>query len=133
MKKKKEKSTVTAQNVISVIRPIVFVILIGTIYLFFFQKFGWGIPCIFRLVTGRMCPGCGMTHAIAEIANGNFTMALQYNALSLTVLPVMCIYIIFRIINEKIIKHDGFYKWEYVLIISVFIIVVGYWIVRNRV
>ncbi|MFR5953682.1 MAG: DUF2752 domain-containing protein [Coprococcus sp.] len=42
-----------------------------------------GIPCFFYKITGYKCPGCGMTHALSEIWNGNFRSALGIQRIEL--------------------------------------------------
>ena len=57
-----------------------------------------------------------MTHALSEIWNGNFRSAWEYNALSFTVLPIVCIYLLYRSVREAMGKAEGFYIWEYILL-----------------
>ncbi len=45
--------------------------------------------CLFRNLTGRKCPGCGMTRAISSAAHGNFPQALRHNRLVVIVLPIL--------------------------------------------
>ena len=41
-----------------------------------------GLPlCGFRWITGYRCPLCGMTHALAALAQGRWSEALAWNAL----------------------------------------------------
>ena len=42
---------------------------------------GRGFPCPFRALTGCLCPGCGMTHALAALFRLNIREALVQNAL----------------------------------------------------
>ena len=35
--------------------------------------------CVFYHLTGRKCPGCGMTRAFANLLRGNWERALDYN------------------------------------------------------
>ena len=129
----KEKSFEVLHNVIKIAKPIIVLIILGFLYLFFFQRFEIGIPCIFRKLTGYKCPGCGMTHAMVEIWNGRYETAMQYNALSLTVLPIACVYLFYRYIHCEIKKREGFYIWEYVLLIVLFATVLGYGYMRNQI
>ena len=115
-----------------VFKPVLVLFLVGLAYLFIFQKFNLGIPCLFRELTGYKCPGCGMTHALSEVWNLNFYGAWSYNALSITVLPVVCIYLLFRYVRECLHKRDGFDIWEYVLLVVLFIVVLAYGYVRNK-
>ena len=118
--------------VIGFVKPIIILVLLGFIYLQVFQKFGVGIPCIFYKLTGYKCPGCGMTHALREVWNGNFQNAWEYNPLSVTVFPILCIYLLYRFQKEHFGKGDGFYIWEYILLALLFIVVVLFGYVRNK-
>ena len=42
-----------------------------------FQKAG--IPCLFHLVTGAYCPGCGGTRAAKALVTGHIFQSLRYN------------------------------------------------------
>jgi len=48
---------------------------------------GW--KCPFFAVTGHYCPGCGTVRAVSSLAGGDPISALQSNALTLLVLPVV--------------------------------------------
>lgn len=45
--------------------------------------------CLFKNLTGRPCPGCGMTRAISSASHGNFKQAFSYNKLVVIVLPIL--------------------------------------------
>lgn len=40
-----------------------------------------GIPCIFHLVTGFYCPGCGGTRAVKAFLHGDFAASFRYHPL----------------------------------------------------
>jgi hypothetical protein len=46
--------------------------------------------CLFKAITGRPCPGCGMTRAIASILRGDFQVSLHYNFRVIIVFPLLC-------------------------------------------
>jgi hypothetical protein len=48
-------------------------------YLLFFMRTGVGIPCIVKMLTGWMCPGCGITHALASLLRLEWGAAWQAN------------------------------------------------------
>src|SRR5690348_9209583 len=45
--------------------------------------------CIIKNLTGKNCPGCGMTRAISSASHGQFTQAFRYNKLVVIVLPLL--------------------------------------------
>lgn len=66
--------------------------------------------CLFKAITGKQCPGCGMTRAIASILRGDFQAALHYNFRVIIVFPLLCyvilkeiskLYTVLRIDNER--------------------------------
>lgn len=42
-----------------------------------------GIPCVFHMVTGAYCPGCGGTRAAKALLAGHIFQSIRYN-------PVVC-------------------------------------------
>lgn len=101
------------------------------LYLLVFKTYGAGIPCLFNKITGYKCPGCGMTHALSELTKGNIIGAWKYNSLSITAFPVICLYSLYRIISEKVLRREGFYKWELAFLIIIFFVVILYGCIRN--
>jgi hypothetical protein len=45
--------------------------------------------CIFKLLTGKECYGCGMTRAVLSALHFNFNNAFNYNKLIVIVLPLL--------------------------------------------
>ena len=66
------------------------------------------IPCVFRLITGFVCPGCGVSHMIADIAHLRFYDAVRQNY-GVAVLAVMwgIVGVIYLIFKPKCLKKDG--------------------------
>ena len=57
-----------------------------------YTRFGVGIPCPVRVVTGLYCPGCGMFRAVGALLRGNVWQAIRYNALSVVLLPLLLVF-----------------------------------------
>ena len=62
--------------------------------------------CLFRLMTGLPCPGCGLTHAALALCRGEWKESLRYHPLLLPVLFVLFTALfrkvgIFRILHEN--------------------------------
>lgn len=63
-------------------------ILLLFLYYKIYVTFNVGIPCIFKLVTGLDCPGCGVTRCLFSLINFDLKSALNYNALvTILILP----------------------------------------------
>jgi hypothetical protein len=45
--------------------------------------------CLIRAVTGRPCPGCGMTRAVSAAVHLHPRRAVQHNRLVVVVLPLL--------------------------------------------
>lgn len=48
--------------------------------------------CVFHLLTGLHCPGCGMTRALHAILHGEWRQAVAYNLFFLLILPILVAY-----------------------------------------
>jgi len=79
--------------------------------------------CIFRIITGKKCPGCGMTHAFLSIGKLQFIDAVKFNIFALPFFSVMFLYLL----NPRAKK----YFQSKILLYSILGIALVYWIVRN--
>ena len=72
---------------------------IGLILLLFlyykvYITFNIGIPCIFKLITGLDCPGCGITRCLFSLINFDLKSAFYYNSLvTILLIPFVSYYI----------------------------------------
>lgn len=64
-------------------------LLAGCAYAFLFSKTGLGIPCVFHLVTGLNCPGCGVTRMAASLLRLDLSSAFRANAAVLILSPAI--------------------------------------------
>ena len=53
---------------------------------------GAGIPCVFHLLTGWYCPGCGASRALRALLHFDLGQALRYNAPFAVASPFVGIY-----------------------------------------
>lgn len=65
------------------------VLLGGCAYVVFYQLTGFGIPCLFHLITGLNCPGCGVTRMLVCILHLDFVNAFRSNAVLFCMLPFL--------------------------------------------
>ena len=65
------------------------VLLGGCVYALFYSKTGFGIPCLFHLITGLNCPGCGVTRMLLHLIHFDFVNAFRDNAVLFCMLPFL--------------------------------------------
>lgn len=86
--------------------------------------------CPFLAVTGYYCPGCGTLRAIHALTHGHLGQAFGYNALSMTMVPVLAYWWVTWVIRavrgqpRPEPKHPRLI-WGLAAVIMVF------WVVRN--
>ena len=51
---------------------------IGAGYLYFHNPLKYPLPCLFHVITGLYCPGCGAGRASYNILHGNFLTAWKF-------------------------------------------------------
>lgn len=116
---------------ITVARTVGPLMLLFAIYVVVFTNFGVGLPCIFRTITGLRCPGCGMSHAMAAMVHGDLGEAARENILSVSLLPVLVVFFIFRFIRYINKGKEDFRAWELVFLAACLMVCVAFFVVRN--
>lgn|SRR5690625_2979830 len=100
-------------------------LLIGILYLkVFIPIFNIHIPCVFNVVTGFECPGCGMTRATLALLEGNLYQAFRWNMLIFILIPLYCAYILLS-------KTDKYAKQSRALMVTMLTLSVLFFILRN--
>ena len=61
----------------------------GLFYAFVLIPLGIRVPCLFRLLTGWRCPGCGITDCFLHLLHGQFRAALSDNLGLTAAAPVL--------------------------------------------
>ncbi len=94
-------------------------------YYFISSKTGFYIPCIFRLITGYKCPGCGITHLLFHLCQFDFRNAFISNPLVFIYLPFIVIYFLYfdylYIYNkeDKLVCNIPKFIWVLLLVITI--------------
>jgi hypothetical protein len=106
---------------------------VGSTYLFIFEPGQSGLfpPCLFYLITGLACPGCGTTRGLHQLLHGHFGAAFRFNPLMMVMLPFL-LYALVRhtnaVMRDQPIRGNQLnarYIW------LLFFVIVTFWIVRN--
>ena len=100
-------------------------------YCMLIRRLGVGLPCLFQVVTGLYCPGCGNSRALLALAQLRFGEALQYNYL----MPLEAGFALYAAVRTTAhYLRTGVYRLtvgpEWVGLVFLGILLV-WWVVRN--
>lgn len=91
--------------------------------------------CIFFLTTGLHCPGCGCTRAVHHLLNGRILLALQCNAMFVSVLPWAmleavraCFWFLEIPLPRIMMRRFRLRAWQAV---GIGVAIFAFWILRN--
>lgn len=103
---------------------------LGAVYYVFTTVTHLGIPCVFHMITGLSCPGCGISRMFIRLSKLDFIGAFHANAAVFCLMPLWIVY--------GIIKIFFCPKWtennslpEKILIWSSLVLLIGFGILRN--
>ena len=90
-----------------------------------------GFPCLFHLVTGLYCPGCGGTRAVRYLLHGQMGMSFRYNPIVLYGAAVLAAEGMTWIFS-KLLKKPWLYlaRYNFFLVAGTVILAVN-WIYKN--
>ncbi len=119
------------QRVIKVIKISTVLIAMGCAYAVFFKLTGIGVPCPIRLVTGFLCPGCGMTRMCTSLVMLDFRAAWSYNPVVMCMLPVGIVLFGRGLKRYIVTGKNTTPKWEDAIMVVMIIILLVFGVVRN--
>ncbi len=112
---------------------IVSAAVIGAVFLYLFPPdvYKFYPPCLFHLLTGLYCPGCGTARALFNLFHGNIARAFHYNPLAVLMVPPLGFWFLCQFRFAVTGK-----RWRLPLLRAKFIwlflfIICIYWILRN--
>lgn len=85
-----------------------------------------GYPCLFHIITGLYCPGCGGTRAAILLLNGRIIESIYYNPLILYLaasLPLLALYFLYCRKKKKAMAQ---WLWKAMLYAGMLIIVLNF-------
>lgn len=92
------------------IKVLCIVLGIGVLYLFWVKLTGLAIPCLFRKITGWLCPGCGITTLFLCLSRLDFYGAFRANPFLFVTAPLLAVQIIYY--EYVRIKGKTLPKWN---------------------
>lgn len=104
----------------------------GAVYLYFHDPYDYPLPCIFYVLTGLYCPGCGAGRASYSILHGHFWDAFCYNPLMAVLLPLIGLYVAVRSADWMITGGNHIDRRISVkFLIGVLVVIFVYGVLRN--
>ena len=119
------------RRILKIIFILLFVFTLGVVYSIFYSVTGKGIPCIFHMVTGFLCPGCGVTRMCISILQGNFLEAMKYNFMLFFLSPYIIYILIFDIVQYIKDGKCNHTKCQEVMIYLMIVLLIVFSIIRN--
>lgn len=107
------------------------VLLLGIAYVVLNRLTGWGIPCVFYMTNGSLCPGCGISRMFLALLELDFVRALKCNALVMVLLPFGIVFGLRRWILYVRSGNTELDKAETWMVMIAFGLTIAFWILRN--
>ena len=101
------------------------------VYYEFVKNTGIGVPCLFQYFFHLQCPGCGITHMILAVFEGQFYQAFQYHPIVFTGSPFLLWICGKRLWCWLWEKEVQWRKWEQVGMIFFVILLLVFAVLRS--
>ncbi len=113
---------------------ITFVIL-GTTVAYLLPLFPYQLPlCLFKLMTGYPCAGCGMTRSFEAAAHGRFKEAFEWHPFGLVLFIAMWFGAIFAVyellVNKPFDWERLLRRWGALIAWFLFFALIAFWLLR---
>lgn len=110
-------------------RNVLALLFFGCCYYVWIRMTGLCIPCIFRLITGLKCPGCGITTMIMRLSMLNFRGSFIANPFLFITSPFLAFELIYAYIKKE--KREKLPRWNTTLLYIYLALLLIFGIVRN--
>ena len=90
-----------------------------------------GFPCLFHLLTGYYCPGCGGTRAIRYLFHGEIWKSIQYHPLVFYMAAVAAVELVRLAVNLAKKRPVGYEKRHEMLVWIGVAIILANWGIKN--
>lgn len=119
------------QRLYSDLKKLAFILIIGIIYYIWVLFTDHRIPCVFNLITGLLCPGCGVTRMIVYISKLDFANAYACNKMMFVTWPLIVAFILYNRIRYIRTGSSLMPVWTQVLMIAYIVVLILFAVIRN--
>ena len=123
------KKTMTKSQIKKEIRYLLIILGVGFGYYIWLTHTHLGIPCPFRMFTGWLCPGCGITHMLIALIQLDFHTAYLENPFLLLTSPFLIGEILYQRYLQLTKQTNP--QWNQVLLWLYVIALITFGILRN--
>lgn len=124
------QSLLRRRPVVIAVAVIVAVMLLGVFYANTTPESGLYPRCVFKMLTGLSCPGCGSQRAIHSMLGGDFEAAFRHNALFVVELPLIALLLSARLLGSRAPKLNRLLSARFFILFILATIII-WTIVRN--
>lgn len=103
----------------------------GLLYALICRLLGGGIPCLFHVMTGLRCPGCGITRMALCLLSFELAEAFEWNSAAFIALPFAVFVIIYQSIIFIKTGSGKLTRLSNVILIFLIVLFLGYAVIRN--
>ncbi len=100
-------------------------------YYGFVRYTGTGVPCLFRYIFHLQCPGCGVTHMLLALGEGDLAEAFRSNPIIFCFMPFLGWIFVKLLYHYLYIKKIVWRKWESAGMMLLLLCLILFGIVRN--
>lgn len=97
----------------------------GLLYALFVTATGLAIPCVFRLITGYLCPGCGVSGMCLRLLRLDLAGAWRHNPAIMALLPLggaVAVDLSVRYVRSGVARPGRFSSAAMIFMIAVLVI-----------
>ena len=107
------------------------ILAIGVAYFVFVSLTGMYVPCPIRMLTGYLCPGCGISHYFVHMAHLDFSAAFHDNQYIFFFVPIAIPYWIFKSYQYIKTGQRRYSKLELAIFVLALIAAILFGVFRN--
>lgn len=116
---------------LKLLKEVFITVLIGAAYSVFVNFTGLAIPCPIKLLTGKYCPGCGVTRMAVALIHLDLATAFKSNMLIMILLPALILWGLYKSLEYIKEGETSQTKAETAAILIVSVAAIAFGILRN--